>query len=205
MRIHTIVGLTLPAIVAVHAGWRFRGLIGLGYLGMIVVSLSGIVGRYLYGRIPRTRAGVELSRDEIAGRRRALVTEIAATLRQDPNEVAAILSGGEAAGATDGIGATFRRLMVDDWRRWRSVRDLRQRWRADRSANLSAAQSQSIDRAVRLAREEIRLRQQLDMLSATQRVFRFWHVAHRPVSITALFAIAIHVGVAIAMGQTWFR
>jgi hypothetical protein len=58
---------------------------------------------------------------------------------------------------------------------------------------------------VKLAKEEIRLGQQLRVLDATQSVFRYWHVAHRPVSITALIAVAIHVGVAIAMGQTWIR
>jgi hypothetical protein len=63
----------------------------------------------------------------------------------------------------------------------------------------------AVERALKLAREEIRYAQQLRALEATQRVFRFWHVAHRPVSITALFAILIHVGVAIVMGQTWLH
>ena len=46
MRVHTVAGLSLPVLVAVHAGWRFDGLIGLGYWSMLLVSLSGLVGRY---------------------------------------------------------------------------------------------------------------------------------------------------------------
>jgi hypothetical protein len=62
-----------------------------------------------------------------------------------------------------------------------------------------------LDRALRLARNEIRLNQQLRILEATHRVFRYWHVAHRPVSVTALLAVIVHVAVAVAMGQTWLK
>jgi hypothetical protein len=42
------------------------------------------------------------------------------------------------------------------------------------------------------------------MLQASQRIFRFWHVVHRPFAIAALVAVVVHVGVAVAMGATWF-
>jgi hypothetical protein len=38
------------------------------------------------------------------------------------------------------------------------------------------------------------------MLEATRRVIAFWHVAHRPVAVTALLAILIHVTDAIVDG-----
>ncbi len=77
-RVHILAGLSLPLLVAVHAGWRFEGLIGLGYLAMVIVCLSGIVGRHLYVRIPRSRGGLELSFDKVAAERRSLLTRIAA-------------------------------------------------------------------------------------------------------------------------------
>ena len=43
------------------------------------------------------------------------------------------------------------------------------------------------------------------MLEATRRVFAFWHVAHRPVAITALLALLIHVTVAVAVGGVAFH
>jgi hypothetical protein len=55
-----------------------------------------------------------------------------------------------------------------------------------------------------LARREMALSQQMRLLDATHRLFRFWHVAHRPVALAALVAVAVHVGVAVAMGVTWF-
>jgi hypothetical protein len=204
MRFHTAVGLSLPVLIAVHAGWRFRGLIGLGYLAMLIVSLSGVVGRYLYTRIPRSRNGLELSREEIAGRRRSLVTDIAAALALDPASVELELTQAVRPAAGSGAWATVKRLVANDLVRWRSLRRLRARWSAPRGREPRVDRA-VLDRAVSLARDEIRLSQQLDVLDATQRVFRYWHVAHRPVSITALLAVMVHVAVAILMGQTWIR
>jgi hypothetical protein len=41
-------------------------------------------------------------------------------------------------------------------------------------------------------------------LGHTQRVLRLWHVAHRPVAITAFLAVATHVVVVVLFGATWF-
>jgi len=58
---------------------------------------------------------------------------------------------------------------------------------------------------LRLANRELALVQQSRMLGATQNILRFWHVAHRPLAITALVAVVIHVVVVVSLGATWFR
>jgi hypothetical protein len=204
MRFHTVAGLSLPLLVAVHAGWRFHGLIGLGYFAMLLVSLSGIAGRYIYGRIPRSRTGLELTRDEIASKRRSLVTEIAAALGTDPAGVEQELDATAAPPSRGGVLGTLRRLVLDDFARMRALRRLRARWSAPRGSAPRIDRA-TLDRAVRLARDEIRLTQQVALLDATHRVFRHWHVAHRPVSVTALLAVLVHVAIAVLMGQTWLR
>jgi hypothetical protein len=204
LRIHTFAGMAIPLVAAVHAGWRFTGLIGLGYLAMLIVSLSGYIGRYLYTRIPRSRTGIELTRDEIAGRRRALITEIADRLQRTPQEVERALEAAARTAPVVGTLGTLRRLLSDDVARWRAAGALRREWGASRPGARSV-DSKTLRQAVRLARDEIRLAQQARILEATQRVFRYWHVAHRPVAITGLIAVLIHVGVAFAMGRTWLH
>jgi hypothetical protein len=44
------------------------------------------------------------------------------------------------------------------------------------------------------------LQQQARMLEATRLVFGYWHVAHRPVAVTALVAVMVHVIVAVMIG-----
>ncbi len=204
MRIHAVIGLALPILVAVHAAWRFSGLIGLGYWSMILVSLSGMVGRYLYGRIPRSRSGLECSIDETGNQRKALITEIAATLDLDPVSVTRTLEATLEPPPGRGMAGALRRLLLDDLHRWLAVRRLRHTWSAPRAGHARIGHA-TITHALKLARREIALGQQLRMLDATQRLFRFWHVAHRPVAITALLAVLVHVAVVVAMGQTWLR
>jgi hypothetical protein len=87
LNVHVLTALALPLLVAVHAAWRFDGVIGLGFWSMMVVWASGIVGRYLYARIPRSKAGVELTMEEIGTQRKALL-ELNGGGRQEWNPVA---------------------------------------------------------------------------------------------------------------------
>ena len=200
--IHILAAIGLPLLLAIHSSWRFDGLVGLGYFAMLVVCASGVVGRYLYVRIPRSRTGVATSREEVALERRALVAEISAATGMDPFAVERTLtvSGSSSAG---GILRTLQHLVSDDITRWRLTRALRRRLGAAH-AGRAALDTATIDRVVDLASREISLAQQLRMLDATQRVFGFWHVAHRPFAMTALVAVIIHVAVVVAVGATWF-
>jgi hypothetical protein len=204
LEVHILAGLVLPVVVAVHAGWRFAGLIGLGYAAMLLVVLSGVVGRYLYSHIPRHQDGLELSRDEVASERRALLTRIAAATGLDPAEVERTLDPGPEPGAGRGLAGTLARLVAGDLRRRSAMRDLAHRWSQPRPG-LPAPDPRALAEAVRLARREVALGQQVRMLEATHRVFAWWHVAHLPVAITAFLAILVHVGVAVLIGGVMLR
>ncbi len=199
LRIHVVVGLALPVIVAVHAGWRFHGLIGLGYFAMLLVSLSGVVGRYLYSHIPRHRNGLELTRDEVANERRALLTRIAAEAGLNPVEVEFALSTGPARAGRTGLGRVFLQMVTDDLARRRALRRIRRRWMQPRPG-AAAPDPKALKGTMKLARREIKLDQQVRMLDATHRIFRWWHVAHLPVALTAVLAVLVHVVVALVVG-----
>jgi hypothetical protein len=202
LNVHVLSALALPLLVAIHAAWRFDGLIGLGFWSMMVVWASGIVGRYVYARIPRSRAGVELSREEITARREELAQEIAQRSGLDADLVKKTLEAGQGPPARLGILGTLRRMIADDFARRRAARRLRQLWRA-RSPRRRKDDRQMIKAVVTLARREVALAQQTRMLDATHEVFRYWHVLHRPVAIAALVAVLIHVTVVVALGATW--
>jgi len=199
---HIGVALILPFLAAVHASWRFEGLIGLGYLSMIVVCLSGIAGRYLYVHIPRSATGLELSAEEIAAERQGLVGEIAEATGLQAAQVDAVLQSDPAPCEGLGFIETLKRMARDDLARWRSARALRRL--CDSQYGAIRPDRRTVRRVLRLARKEMSLTQQARMLAATQRLFRFWHVAHRPFAITALVAVMVHVAVVVAMGATWF-
>ena len=200
--VHVLAALGLPLLVAIHAAWRFAGLIGLGFWSMMVVWASGLAGRYIYARIPRSRLGVELTIEEIAARRKQLLEEIARSSGLDANLVATTLAAGQPPAARRGLWSTLWRMIADDLARRRAARTLRRLWEA-RSPHRRKHDRQMLRAMLQLARREMSLAQQVRMLDATHDVFRYWHVLHRPVAIAALIAVLIHVAVVVAIGATW--
>lgn len=194
--VHIVAGLLVPIVAAVHAGWRFHGLIGLGYLSMAVVCASGIVGRYLYVHIPRGRNGVEMTMEEVGAERRSLVDAIARESGIPAVEIERRLLVGGGSSSSGNPLAVVVRMVRDDLARRRAASSF------GRGLGLHPAVARA---AVRLARREMALAQQARMLDGIQTLFRYWHAAHRPFALTALVAVGFHVAVAIAMGQTWFH
>jgi hypothetical protein len=201
--VHIVAGLAAPLFGAMHAAWRFQGVIGWGYFSMVMVSLSGIVGKYLYTHIPRSKNGLALTLDQIDTRRDELLNRIATMTGLAPQEVAAALAPGDTGAAKkQGIGAALVALLSSDLARWRIMRRLR-RTLAKRAGTTRTLDKKTLREVVRLARREIAMTQQLRMLEATQRLFRYWHVFHRPFSITAFIAVTIHVVLVVSLGVTW--
>jgi hypothetical protein len=201
LEVHVALALVLPFVAALHAGWRFDGLIGLGFWSMMVVWGSGIVGRYLYVHIPRGAAGLELTAEEIAAERRALMHQLAGSSGLPPAQVEALLRTDPSPMDGLGVFGTIRQMIRDEFARRRQVRALRREAGRVPGGGLDRT---SLRRVVKLARRQVALTQQARLLGATRRVFRLWHLVHRPFAIAALVAVLAHVGVAIAMGMTWF-
>jgi hypothetical protein len=174
--VHVAAALLLPLLVTIHAGWRFGGVIGLGFWAMMLVWSSGLAGRYIYARIPRSRSGVELSRDEIAAERKRLLQALAATTGLD------IRSVEEALHADPLPKAWGRPRRSDAW----SATTWLGGWPAAAASPVGGAAASAGaptpggGPATALARQEVALTQQARLLGATHELFRYWHVAHRP-------------------------
>jgi len=54
LKFHMVTGLVGPYMVLLHTAGRFHGLAGLTMLLTVVVVASGLTGRYLYTRVPRS-------------------------------------------------------------------------------------------------------------------------------------------------------
>jgi len=200
--VHITCALLLPLIVAIHAAWRFGGVIGLGFDAMMIVWASGVVGRYLYVRIPRSRSGKELTLEEISAQRRTLVTELAAKTGLDPAQVEASLSTAPSdEDDSPGIVRSLLAMAAADLTRRRVTRELRRQWGHLAGHPLDR---ETLDSAVELATREIALEQWAGIDVRLAGIFRYWHTVHRPVAIMALLAVAIHVAVVVYLGATWF-
>ena len=75
LRFHMVTGLVGPYMVLLHTAMHFHGLAGLTMLLTVVVTVSGLAGRYLYTRVPRAvdEAGAAADEQELARRSDRLV------------------------------------------------------------------------------------------------------------------------------------
>lgn len=199
MDVHVASALALPLLLAIHSAWKAEGLIGLGLMAMLVVIASGIVGRYLYVRIPRARNGVELTREEVANRRRELIGTLALRTGLSPALIEQTLNISPPMEAESNLLRILGRMVADDVLRSRRTAEIKHRWAAVAPAGQPLSKS-ALAEVVEMAKTEMSLQQQARMLEATHRVFRFWHIAHRPFAITALIAVVLHVAVVYAVG-----
>ena len=80
---HIFCGVFGPILITYHTSFKFNGLVSVAYWSMVLVVVSGFVGRYLYVRIPKTIRGEELSRAELEARAADLEQQVS-----DPKLVA---------------------------------------------------------------------------------------------------------------------
>jgi hypothetical protein len=84
---HIFCGIVGPLFVILHSSFKVQGLVALSFWSMIAVASSGVLGRYLYRQIPRTRAGDELTLAEVEAEVRALTERLE---HSGGNEIAAL-------------------------------------------------------------------------------------------------------------------
>ena len=54
---HILAGLAAPVIITLHSSFKFNGLAGMAFWIMWTVVVSGVIGKYLYSRVPRLVTG----------------------------------------------------------------------------------------------------------------------------------------------------
>jgi hypothetical protein len=190
LNVHIFCGIFGPVLVTFHAAMKFNGLISVAYWSMVLVVISGFVGRYLYVRMPRTIKGVEMGYEEIVGRANQLRGELAAT-GLSPALVQPLVT--EAA--TDATGA-FSRLSEP-------ARQSLARRRARHALLRAGAPSDLVADAVSLSRERSFLLRRLRYLERTRRLFAMWHVFHQPLVYLMFLIAAVHVSLAVYLGYAF--
>lgn len=178
LEFHIFCGVVGPALITLHTSFKFNGVISVAYWAMVLVVLSGFVGRYLFVRIPKTIRGTELSLSEIEERAAELREALAGTGL--PAQPLGKIHGFEQASAG-------RRLR---WRRLR--RELRQ----------AGVDRDLVENAIALVRERDALLRRIANLSRTKKLFEMWHVFHRPLVYLMLAIAALHIGLAIYFGYS---
>lgn len=182
---HIFTGIIGPFMVLMHTGLQFRGLAGLSFFLTLIVVGSGFIGRYLYTALPRTMSGVTASNRELMQEMQAIeekLTQLKMMRPQREQEIVTALSER----------TTQRNPMLTmlgrSYYQWRYHRRLQKELR-----RLDQIETQQRQQFSQLLEQKRTLERQMEMLAATRRMMRAWHLLHIPFGLTLFFSVAIHI------------
>lgn len=203
---HVLLGLAAPVVITFHSSFKFSGIAGIAYWIMVVVALSGVVGRYIYAQIPRSLNSAELSLQEAQEQSQRLATQL---------KDAGILSARDIDGllrlpdikrvqSISLIGVLWRMLLFDIgfplrvWRLRQKMLWSQRKWWS--LVGLGRGQNPILERAISMAREQTLLTKKIVFLSKSHRMLHLWHVIHRPFSYSFAVLASIHVILMLMLG-----
>jgi hypothetical protein len=203
---HVLLGLSAPFVIAMHSAFKFHGFAGIAFWIMLAVSISGVVGRYLYGQIPRRVNAAELSRKELQDLQDRMAEQLASQnmLKESDVRSALRLPSQETVDRLPIVAALIYMFLLDLVRPLRIARlrggALRGSEHLTTLGGLLPTHHRELERAIVVAREEAALSKRILFLSRTQQVFHLWHVVHKPFSYTFAVLVLVHIGVVLMMG-----
>jgi len=182
-----------PFLVTLHTSFKVGGLVSIAYWSMAVVALSGIFGRYVYVRIPKTMQGGFADLAAIKKQRADLLEELAAGLGPRLAHVERLVAPAKASPKEGLLGAIVAAVRFD-LTHGRTIRQVR---KVLTGANLTHGQK---ERVVRVVERQLQVEHQMAHLMPFQRLFKYWHILHLPLAIAMFVIVAVHVTVATLFG-----
>jgi hypothetical protein len=185
-----------PFLIVLHTTLKFGGIVSIAFWSMIAVVTSGVFGRYVYVRIPKTLNGQFLSLQSIEEQRGSMLRTIQERSGLAAAEVEGILRVAKRPAARSFAGALFQSL-------WYDLTEGAHDRKLQRLLAAKGVPPKARAVAARLFHDEVTLEQQMALLAPFQRLFKYWHLFHMPLAIVMLVIVLLHVTVAILLGYTW--
>jgi hypothetical protein len=189
--VHIYLGVFGPLLVVLHSSFKVQGLVALSFWSMVVVALSGVLGRYLYLQIPRTRAGEELALAELETQDREFSSQLRARFRLDEAQLArldALVGVPERTGLLGG----FVRLVTDDLRLRSGLRQF--------AAGCRSVPPPVVREFERVVRQKAHVHRRILLWDRAHELFHYWQVLHKPFALVMYVFMIVHVAVALATG-----
>jgi hypothetical protein len=206
---HVILGISAPFVIAFHSSFKFGGFAGMAFWIMFAVSVSGIIGRYLYGQIPRNLKAAEMTQKELQDFHQKLLSQLTQQKLVSERDLRALLTlpSPERVRQLSMISALGYMFALDIARAFRVARLRRHALSlGDRVMTLGGflrTGNRQVERAVGAAREDAALTKRILFLKRSEQVFHLWHVVHKPFSYTFALLALFHIGLALSMGFRW--
>ncbi len=168
-----------PIMILFHTTFKFGGIVSIAFWSMVVVVLSGVVGRYIYLQIPRTISGRELSLKEIESNQEEALRVISEKV--DETTLSQINAYSVDSKTNRASHLKMVRSLLED----------------------QGISGKELQASLQNVKTVMKLQHRISRLDTMQRLFKYWHVAHRPFAIIMLIIVTVHVVVTVGLGYTW--
>ena len=206
---HVILGIAAPFVIAFHSSFKFSGFAGMAFWIMFAVSVSGVIGRYLYGQIPRNLKAAEMTQKELQEFHQQLAGQLKQERLVSEEDLRALLTlpSRERVQQLSMVTALGYMFALDIARALRVARLRRHALSfGEKLTTLGGflkTSNHDVEKAVGVAREDAALSKRILFLKRSEQVFHLWHVVHKPFSYTFALLALFHIGLEVAMGFRW--
>lgn len=192
---HIFLGVVGPLLVILHSTFKVQGLVALSFWSMIVVASSGVLGRYLYLQIPRTRAGEALALEDIERADRELSERLRTRFGLDEKQLADLDAATVTASGRVSLLGGMLRMVVDDLSLRARLREFTRR--------CPFVPRPLLGEFGRTLRSKAIARRRLLLWGRLHELFHYWHVFHKPFAAVMYLFMVVHVAVAVVTGYGW--
>lgn len=196
MSFHVVTGLIGGTLILLHAAFAPSSALGiLALVALAITLVSGVVGRYIYAKVPRSLEGRELELEQVRERLHACRHEL-----EDIGVSAEWLRPHSQPPESDhhkGLLARLRTVLGGDRQSRRDYRQLRRNILGSLDLRASAGH------ILPLARTYCRHQQWLIRYHELRHLLASWRFFHRWLAIVMLAVVAFHIGLAVRFGDMW--
>jgi hypothetical protein len=199
LEFHIFLCLLGPALIVYHSAFKFGGIIAVSFWSMVVVVVSGVLGRYLYLQIPKTLTGRDLSplelKKQIEKNFQKLIQEyqISPDWIQSIHDMTAVLEKYSK-------GLVFKAFIRQHFVNFKYKKDMK---RLVATLQKNYTDPEKYLQVQKLIAENVTTQIRLTNLTITQKLFRYWHLFHLPFAIVMFVIMIIHIVVAFLFGYGW--
>ncbi len=188
---HMFLGILGPVLVTLHTTFKLHGIIAASFWCMIITTVFGILGRYIYIQIPRSITGAELGVQDIDRLVEGLNAQLARYLNNSnlAHLFNAINSADDRAKSLNPLFALFSMVKTDLANIYK-VNRLRRILKS--SYNIHRRMREEI---VSLLKKKAALIRRKNLLATSHRLLHYWHVFHVPLAIVMFIIMFLHIAV----------
>ena len=193
LSLHIFFGIAGPVLVLFHTVFKFSGIVSISFWSMVLVVLSGIIGKYIYELIPRSLSGMELNRIELEAEEIGLTYEIRKSIPQGHifwKELDKLENGSVNSSFINIIFFFLEPLKI----RLKLIPVLK---------SLKRISGKEKKNLISIIKKRQLIIKKAGLLQKSLKILHYWHLVHKPFVIIMFLILIIHVYIAITMGYVW--